>query len=182
MAKHPSKKKNSTRIAELREKAELTQIELAKEVRVTETTIANWENGRAEWIERVILVCDALRCSIQDLLVESIKELRKEAGITQLALAKSVGVRENTVRTWEKQGFPRERVENVIRLCIALGCVSPEDLLPPPPKKDEGVSPVIDFVAENLLVKWEEFRAARQPDHDTEATPDIGATSEHTAS
>jgi|GEM_PF-1731740 len=58
------------RIAELREDKQLTQLELAQQVGVTETTIANWERGRSgiEWIDRLIHLCAALECSPEDLL------------------------------------------------------------------------------------------------------------------
>ncbi|MEM1256562.1 MAG: helix-turn-helix transcriptional regulator [Cyanobacteria bacterium P01_H01_bin.21] len=141
MTKDSSDKHSPTRIAELRKRAHLTQIELADRVGVTETTIANWENGRADdWIERIALLCDALECSIQDLLEKPIKDLRIKADLTQRELAKAVNVRENTVATWEKKDTLRERIENVARLCIALQCSSPEDLIPLTPKKTAGAS------------------------------------------
>ena len=58
------------RIAKLREKKHLTQLELANHVGVTETTIANWERGRSgvEWLDRLIRLCAALECSPEDLL------------------------------------------------------------------------------------------------------------------
>ena len=54
-----------SKIAELRQKAGLTQQALALKVDVTETTIRNYEKGRSilEWIERIIRLCDALDCA-----------------------------------------------------------------------------------------------------------------------
>lgn len=59
-----------SRIAELRQKAGLTQQALALKVDVTETTIRNYEKGRSilEWIERIIRLCDALNCQPSDLI------------------------------------------------------------------------------------------------------------------
>lgn len=59
-----------SKIAELRQKAGLTQQALALKVDVTETTIRNYEKGRSilEWIERVIRLCDALNCQPSDLI------------------------------------------------------------------------------------------------------------------
>ncbi|NJK51283.1 helix-turn-helix transcriptional regulator [Candidatus Gracilibacteria bacterium] len=59
-----------SKIAELRQKAGLTQQALALKVDVTETTIRNYEKGRSilEWIERVIRLCDALDCQPSDLI------------------------------------------------------------------------------------------------------------------
>lgn len=61
----------NTRIAELRRSHGLTQLELAQQVQVTETTIANWEKGRsgAEWILKVIALCKILDCQPEDLIV-----------------------------------------------------------------------------------------------------------------
>jgi len=58
------------KIAQLREKAGLTQLELSRRIGVTETTIQNWEKGRAgmEQIERVIKLCKALDCELEDLI------------------------------------------------------------------------------------------------------------------
>lgn len=57
-------------ISTLRERSGLTQRELALIVGVTETTIANWERGRSglEWIDRLIKLCQALDCSLEDLI------------------------------------------------------------------------------------------------------------------
>lgn len=58
------------KIASLREAKQLTQLELAQIVGVTETTIANWEKGRSgtEWMDRLIRLCAALECDLEDLL------------------------------------------------------------------------------------------------------------------
>lgn len=59
-----------SKVAELRKKAELTQLELAQAVGVTESTIANWEKGRnaLPWFERIARLCEALECSPGDLI------------------------------------------------------------------------------------------------------------------
>ncbi len=58
------------RIAKLRDQKGLTQLELAQQVGVTETTIANWERGRSgvEWLDRLIRLCATLDCAPEDLL------------------------------------------------------------------------------------------------------------------
>jgi transcriptional regulator with XRE-family HTH domain len=65
-----------SQIAALREKAGLTQRELALAVGVTETTIANWERGRSglDWIERLIRLCRTLNCNLEDLIAEEAAE------------------------------------------------------------------------------------------------------------
>jgi transcriptional regulator with XRE-family HTH domain len=64
------KQKAKPRIAFLREKAGLTQLELSRIVGVTESTIQNWESGRTgtEQIERIIKFCKALNCQVEDLI------------------------------------------------------------------------------------------------------------------
>jgi transcriptional regulator with XRE-family HTH domain len=64
------KQKPKPRIALLREKAGLTQLELSRLVGVTESTIQNWESGRTgtEHIERIIRFCKALNCQVEDLI------------------------------------------------------------------------------------------------------------------
>jgi transcriptional regulator with XRE-family HTH domain len=64
------KHKPKPRIALLREKAGLTQLELSRLVGVTESTIQNWESGRTgtDHIERIIRFCKALNCQVEDLI------------------------------------------------------------------------------------------------------------------
>ncbi|MDY6900739.1 MAG: helix-turn-helix transcriptional regulator [Cyanobacteriota bacterium] len=64
------KSKPKPRIAILREKAGLTQLELSRLVGVTESTIQNWESGRTgtDHIQRIIKFCKALNCKVEDLI------------------------------------------------------------------------------------------------------------------
>lgn len=64
------KRKAKPRIAILRERAGLTQLELSRLVGVTESTIQNWESGRTgtDHIERIIRFCKALDCQVEDLI------------------------------------------------------------------------------------------------------------------
>lgn len=57
------------KIAKLREKLSLTQLEVAQKVGVRESTIANWENGRSgvQWLVRLVKLCECLNCKPQDL-------------------------------------------------------------------------------------------------------------------
>lgn len=66
----PEEQKAVTKIALLREKKRLTQLELSRLVGVTETTIQNWEKSRAgvEQIERVIKLCKVLDCEPENLI------------------------------------------------------------------------------------------------------------------
>jgi transcriptional regulator with XRE-family HTH domain len=64
------KEKAKPRIAFLRDKAGLTQLELSRLVGVTESTIQNWESGRTgtDHIERIVRFCQALNCKVEDLI------------------------------------------------------------------------------------------------------------------
>jgi transcriptional regulator with XRE-family HTH domain len=64
------KRKAKPKIAMLRERAGLTQLELSRLVGVTESTIQNWESGRtgADHIERIVKFCKALNCQVEDLI------------------------------------------------------------------------------------------------------------------
>jgi len=75
------KQKAKPRIALLREKAGLTQLELSRLVGVTESTIQNWESGRTgtDHIERIIRFCKALNCQVED-LIEYMSELPEAQG------------------------------------------------------------------------------------------------------
>lgn len=59
-----------SKVAQLREKAGLTQRQLADLVGVTESTIRNLERNRngVDQLERVIKLCHALKCNVEDLI------------------------------------------------------------------------------------------------------------------
>jgi transcriptional regulator with XRE-family HTH domain len=73
------KQKPKPRIALLRERAGLTQLELSRLVGVTESTIQNWESGRTgtDHIERIIRFCKALNCQVEE-LIEYVNEPLEE--------------------------------------------------------------------------------------------------------
>ncbi len=73
------KRKAKPRIAYLREKAGLTQLELSRLVGVTESTIQNWESGRTgtDHIDRIVRFCQALNCRVEE-LIEYVGESREE--------------------------------------------------------------------------------------------------------
>jgi transcriptional regulator with XRE-family HTH domain len=90
-----------SRVALLREKIGLTQLELAQFLDVTENTIANWERGRSgiEWFVRIATLCKIFQCHPEDLFEyiscesdeisnkkESIlEEIRRSLGTTKQA-------------------------------------------------------------------------------------------------
>lgn len=79
----PVKEKPKPRIALLREKAGLTQLELSRLVGVTESTIQNWESGRTgtDHIERIIRFCKALNCQVEE-LIEFVSDSPEESTTT----------------------------------------------------------------------------------------------------
>ena len=82
------KPKPKPRIAFLREKAGLTQLELSRLVGVTESTIQNWESGRTgtDHIQRIIKFCKALNCKVEDLIELNESELPQEASTKPASL------------------------------------------------------------------------------------------------
>jgi transcriptional regulator with XRE-family HTH domain len=65
-----------SKVADLRERAGLTQRQLAIALDVTESTIANWERGRngLKWFKMVADLCKALGCSPNDLFGYEVPE------------------------------------------------------------------------------------------------------------
>ncbi|TVQ74332.1 MAG: XRE family transcriptional regulator [Oceanospirillales bacterium] len=63
-------------IERLRQNAGLTQRQLADAVKVTESTIRNWEHGRngTAMVKKVYRLCRALNCSLEDLMQADIKK------------------------------------------------------------------------------------------------------------
>lgn len=86
-------KKLISRIAQLRERTGLTQLELAQLLEVTESTIANYEKGRSglEGIERTAKLCKIFNCNPEDLIkieyvsdLESVEVRRKGRSLAEL--------------------------------------------------------------------------------------------------
>ncbi len=74
-----------SKIGQLREKAKLSQVQLAAFTDVTVNTIQNWEKGKGlDNIERLLKLCAALECDVFELIeyvpseeVENSKEPKK---------------------------------------------------------------------------------------------------------
>lgn len=156
-----TKKSNSDtpKIAQLRTKVGLSQRGLAEAVGVTENTIAKWEQGKegSDQIEKVADLCDALSCTLEELIAEDLYQLRQAAHCTQRSLAKAVGVTETTIANWEKGH--NSLFEKVARLCLALDC-DIEELLPD--KKPVKAMPTLNAPSQ-LRGKYlaEQLRVAR---------------------
>lgn len=102
------KRKPKPRIAFLREKAGLTQLELSRLVGVTESTIQNWESGRTgiDHIQRIVKFCKALDCQVED-LIESEKDFPEEVSTKPASLQEIhnlLGTEEEEVEKAEEAG------------------------------------------------------------------------------
>ncbi|MCU0524062.1 MAG: helix-turn-helix domain-containing protein [Elainella sp. Prado103] len=158
----PHSPSDRSNIAALREIAHLTQRQLADQVGVTETTIANWEQGRSgmEWIARLTRLCRALNCVLSDLievsstgeLMPRIMGLREQRQLTQRQLAEQISVTETTIANWERGRSGLEWIERLIRLCVALNCQL-EDLIDSPETAMPGSRPSLAELLHQTQVK-----------------------------
>ena len=63
-------------IKELREKLELTQVELANKINVSDKAISKWETGEAyPEINNILQLCKVFNCKINDLVNDSIIDM-----------------------------------------------------------------------------------------------------------
>jgi transcriptional regulator with XRE-family HTH domain len=108
------KQKAKPRIAFLREKAGLTQLELSRLVGVTESTIQNWESGRTgtDHIERIVKFCKALGCQVED-LIEYINDAANEqtAKPSSLSDIRNLLGTEEPIQAVANSELPRVEVE-----------------------------------------------------------------------
>ena len=105
------KSKPKPRIALLREKAGLTQLELSRLVGVTESTIQNWESGRTgtDHIQRIIKFCKALNCKVEDLIEP--QETPSEEATTKPASLHEI---HNLLGTDQKEAEQAEQTEEAV--------------------------------------------------------------------
>ncbi len=105
------KRKAKPRIAILRERAGLTQLELSRLVGVTESTIQNWESGRtgADHIERIVKFCKALGCQVED-LIEYVSDSSEE----KVTKPSSLSDIRNLLGTEQPTGADISRQENAV--------------------------------------------------------------------
>jgi len=57
---------------------------------------------------------------IKMIVAENLAKKRKEAGLTQTSLAKQIGVKHNTISSWES-GTNSIDIESIIKICEVLG-------------------------------------------------------------
>lgn len=68
-----------SRIAKLRERLGITQVQLAVLIGVTPNTVQNWESGKSgvDQIEKFLKLCEVLGCNLPD-LIEYVPDLKAE--------------------------------------------------------------------------------------------------------
>jgi transcriptional regulator with XRE-family HTH domain len=72
-----------------------------------------------------VIFLDATNAMLNDThkSTKSLKELRIQTGLTQYALAETLGIRQGTVCDWERgTNEPRISVSKVLLLCQTLNC------------------------------------------------------------
>lgn len=131
-------KKTVNQLAALRQRAGLTQDQIARAVWVPRGTYVNWERGEANVpLDTLPLLCRALNCTYDELagvtpveLPEEpetpLKAARKWTGKTQKQIAEKVGFSATTYREIE-QGKREPSLDEAIKIAEALGVkVSPK--------------------------------------------------------
>lgn len=115
--------KKLTAIGKRREQLGIKQSEVAHKVGVTEATINNWEKKQPDWLEHIVRLAVTLDCALHDLMEPGIiTKRRSQKGLTRRDLARTIGVRENTLSKWESER--PTHLEKLLRLCLALQCTS----------------------------------------------------------
>ena len=116
------------RLKELRKEKKLTQKELAEETDIPYRTLQRWENGESQIKpEKAEKLANFFGVSIAHLLgyedndfekanQNRLKELRKEKGLSQKALANELGVSYRTWQYWEN-GASSIKPDNLKTLC-----------------------------------------------------------------
>lgn len=110
---------NELNIKEIRQKLGLTQVELAKRLGVDYRTVQNWEYGKAIPTSKHELLSSLLdnNGNTPNQNIFDVRELRQKLGITQVELAKKLGVSENTIQNWERgANIPKARIESLREL------------------------------------------------------------------
>lgn len=126
----------------LRKLRGIKQKELAEALGVSETTVRNWERGRATpelTIQQTKTLCRLLQCSLDELpdnfgpqfvsdQESPLKMLRQQAGLTQAELTRQLSdtgrkpISERMIQDWEEGTHqPELSIPQVRILCQALG-------------------------------------------------------------
>lgn len=147
----------------LRKLRGIKQKELAEALGVSETTVRNWERGRAIpqlTIPQTKTLCRILQCSLDEIpdrlgpqeeseQESPLKMLRQQAGLTQAELARQVSstggklISERMVQDWEEgMHQPELSIAQVRALCQALELSFEElaDYLETPQQRGESES------------------------------------------
>ncbi|MGA8669281.1 MAG: helix-turn-helix domain-containing protein [Terracidiphilus sp.] len=92
----------------MREEFAISQYEIGRRMNVDNTTVYNWEHGRAPLPPEALIVLIQLAAGqvkgIEPLTGDELTTIRTKAGITSEAFAEAVGVHPVTVARWEARG------------------------------------------------------------------------------
>ncbi len=102
-----------------REESTLSQAELASLIGVSKGLVDHWESGRkpippARAIELRQVFAVQAPIPIPDLSGGELRAIREAAGVTQTALARMQGVKQQAIAAWEREGVPGERREVLV--------------------------------------------------------------------
>ena len=109
-----------------REESTLSQAELASLIGVSKGLVDHWESGRkpippARAIELRQVFAVQAPIPIPDLSGGELRAIREAAGVTQTALARMQGVKQQAIAAWEREGVPGERREVLVSAAARPG-------------------------------------------------------------
>jgi DNA-binding XRE family transcriptional regulator len=104
----------------------LLQKRVAEDIGVNTLTICNWESNKStpfiRYIPKIIRFLGYNPLPTGRTLAEKLNAARKVLGVSQKALAKSLGVDESTLRSWEaERHHPTERSSKTIQAFLRQG-------------------------------------------------------------
>ncbi|MBQ9735864.1 MAG: helix-turn-helix transcriptional regulator [Clostridia bacterium] len=113
-------------IAECRKKADLTQMQLAEKLNITDRAVSKWETGRAMPDSSIMLaLCDILGISVTDLLCGEVVSMENNNKELETKLLESLREKEKA----DRRLLRMEIVTGILCLPVLLGCVLLAELL-----------------------------------------------------
>ena len=104
-------------IAECRKKNNLTQMQLAEKLNITDRAVSKWENGKAMPDSSIMLeLCNALKISVNELLIGEMIEMNKYSESAEKNLLEMVKQKEQS----DKRLLSMEIVIGVLSIIILL--------------------------------------------------------------
>lgn len=108
-------------IAECRKKNNLTQMQLAEKLNITDRAVSKWENGKAMPDSSIMLeLCNALKISVNELLIGEMIEMNKYSESVEKNLLEMVKQKEQS----DKRLLSMEIVIGVLSIIMLLSLTS----------------------------------------------------------